>query len=116
MGLTPDCNPQESDLEGSREYSMPKSQNSHISSVGDDSARLVDILSQISGLDPCQIKPSSRLIEDVGIDSLGFYEILIEAKEYLGIKIREEDLQSFQTVQDIEDYLNALKSPDDQDS
>ena len=38
--------------------------------------RLIDILHRISGADPAVITPEARLMEDVGIDSLGFYEIL----------------------------------------
>ena len=41
--------------------------------------RLIEILHRISGADPETIQPESRLMEDIGIDSLGFYEILIEA-------------------------------------
>ena len=37
--------------------------------------RLIEILHRISGTDPAAITPDARLMEDVGIDSLGFYEI-----------------------------------------
>jgi acyl carrier protein len=76
--------------------------------------RLQEILQRISGADPQQITPDARLIEDIGIDSLGFYEILIEADECLGIKIREEDLLQFRTVGDIQNHLRTLESPDGQ--
>jgi acyl carrier protein len=74
--------------------------------------RLTEILVRISGADAAQIKPEARLIEDIGIDSLGFYEILIEADECLGIKIREEDLLKFRTVGDIQEHLRQLYPPD----
>ena len=76
--------------------------------------RLQEILQRISGADPKQITPDARLSEDSGIDSLGFYEILIEADECLGIKIREEDLLKFRTVGDIQNHLRRLESPDAQ--
>ena len=76
--------------------------------------RLSQILIQISGADPAQITPEARLIEDIGIDSLGFYEILIEADESLGIKIREEDLLKFRTVGDIQNHLRSMEQPDAQ--
>ena len=41
--------------------------------------RLVEILHRISGADPSVITPDARLMEDIGIDSLGFYEILMAA-------------------------------------
>jgi acyl carrier protein len=76
--------------------------------------RLQEILQRISGADPQLITPEARLIEDIGIDSLGFYEILIEADECLGIKILEEDLLSFRTVGDIQKHLRTLEPPDAQ--
>jgi len=48
--------------------------------------RLVEILHRISGADPAVITPEARLMEDIGIDSLGFYEILIEADTCFGLK------------------------------
>ena len=80
----------------------------------DPHARLTEILIRISGAEPAQIRPEARLIEDIGIDSLGFYEILIEADECLGIKIREEDLLKFRTVGDIQNYLRKMHTPDAQ--
>ena len=41
--------------------------------------QLIEILHRISGADPAVITPDARLMEDVGIDSLGFYEILMAA-------------------------------------
>ncbi|MDI9405070.1 MAG: acyl carrier protein [Chitinophagaceae bacterium] len=86
---------------------------------GDPEARLHQlelILQRISGADPAQIRPEARLIDDIGIDSLGFYEILIEADECLGIKIPEEELLKFRTVGDIQAYLRHLENPDAQTS
>ena len=71
--------------------------------------RLVDILHRISGADPAVITPDARLMEDIGIDSLGFYEILIEADTCFGIRIREEDLLKFRTVGDIQRHLESLE-------
>ena len=70
--------------------------------------RLIEILHRISGADPCVITPDARLMEDVGIDSLGFYEILIEADTSFGIRIKEEDLLRFRTVGDIQRHLESL--------
>ncbi len=70
--------------------------------------RLTDILQRISGADPATITPEARLMEDIGIDSLGFYEILIEADTCFGIRIKEEDLLKFRTVGDIQRHLESL--------
>jgi acyl carrier protein len=69
--------------------------------------QLSEILQRIAGADPEVVTPEARLIDDVGVDSLGFYEILIEADEHLGLKIEEKDLLGFETVGDVLDYLEA---------
>ena len=69
---------------------------------------LVEILHRISGADPAVITPEARLMEDIGIDSLGFYEILIEADTCFGIRIQEEQLLQFKTVGDIQSHLESL--------
>ena len=72
--------------------------------------RLIEILHRISGADPAVITPEARLMEDVGIDSLGFYEILIEADTNFGIRIKEEELLRFRTVGDIQQHLESLST------
>ena len=69
--------------------------------------RLIEILHRISGADPAVITPDARLMEGVGIDSLGFYEILIEADTNFGIRIKEEELLRFRTVADIQQHLES---------
>ena len=54
------------------------------------------------------ITPDARLMEDIGIDSLGFYEILIEADTCFGIRIQEEQLLQFKTVGDVQRHLESL--------
>ena len=49
-------------------------------------------------------------MEDIGIDSLGFYEILIEADTCFGIRIQEEQLLQFKTVGDIQTIWNRWTS------
>ena len=71
--------------------------------------RLIEMLHRISGADPAVITPDARLMEDVGIDSLGFYEILIEADTNFGIRIKEEELLRFRTVADIQQHLESLR-------
>ena len=71
--------------------------------------RLVEILHRISGADPAVITADARLMEDIGIDSLGFYEILIGADTCFGIRIQEEQLLQFKTVGDIQRHLESLK-------
>lgn len=73
--------------------------------------KVVEIVARISGTELSLITPEAKLIEDIGIDSLGFYEILIEVDEHLNIRIKEEDLLKFRTVMDVEIYLRQRFNP-----
>ena len=71
--------------------------------------QLVDIVHRISGADPASITPDARLVEDIGIDSLGYYEIKIEAETYFNILIQEEELLKFKTFGDVQRHLKSLQ-------
>ena len=71
--------------------------------------QLVDIVHRISGADHASITPDARLVEDIGIDSLGYYEIKIEAETYFNILIQEEELLKFKTFGDVQNHLKSLQ-------
>ena len=71
--------------------------------------QLVDIVHRISGADPASITADARLVEDIGIDSLGYYEIKIEAETYFNILIQEEELLKFKTFGDVQSHLKSLQ-------
>lgn len=45
--------------------------------------------------------------DDLGIDSLDLFELVMAFEEEFGVEIPSEDLESVVTVQDIMDYLKA---------
>ena len=71
--------------------------------------QLVVIVHRISGADPASITPDARLVEDIGIDSLGYYEIKIEAETCFNILIQEEELLKFKTFGDVQSHLKSLQ-------
>ena len=56
-----------------------------------------------------EVLPDSRIKEDLGADSLDVLQLLMTIEEEHGIVIPDEALASFQTVQDIVDYLTASR-------
>ena len=56
-----------------------------------------------------EVLPASRIKEDLGADSLDVLQLLMTIEEEHGIVIPDEALASFQTVQDIVDYLEARR-------
>ena len=61
-------------------------------------ALILGILSERLGTDPAQICENSRLIEDIGANSLDLVIMLSEAEDRLGINVADEDLLGMKTV------------------
>jgi acyl carrier protein len=51
------------------------------------------------------VKISSRLIEDLGMDSFSLLELSFELKEKLGIEIKKDGLININTIGDIVNYV-----------
>jgi len=54
-----------------------------------------------------EAKDNTRLLEDLGIDSLLMVEIVILVEETLNIQIENDELRNLRTVGDIKSYLDA---------
>jgi acyl carrier protein len=61
-----------------------------------------EILAELSGINIEDIKDEDALIADLGLESLGLVELLIEAEECFGISICESDMDpsKLKTVSD----------------
>lgn len=53
---------------------------------------LTKIVADCIALDPAQIKPESRLIDDLGVDSLDFVDILFQIDKRFGVTVRNKEL------------------------
>lgn len=51
------------------------------------------------------IKPESRIIEDLGADSLNILMLLMTIEEDFGIKVPDEELADFKKVGDVISFL-----------
>ncbi len=66
------------------------------------------LLSEQLHLEPgVEITPESRIKADLGADSLDILQLLMTFEEERGIAIPDEALASFETVQDIVNYLDT---------
>ncbi|MCR4676426.1 MAG: acyl carrier protein [Sphaerochaetaceae bacterium] len=57
-----------------------------------------------------KITMDSRIMEDLGADSLNVLMLLMNMEEDYGIKIPDEALATFKTVADIVNYLDGAKN------
>jgi acyl carrier protein len=64
-----------------------------------------EVIADRLGVDPDEIKMESRLIEDLGADSLDNAELVMNLEEKFGIEIPDEDQAKIQTIEDIVNYI-----------
>lgn len=74
------------------------------------SAALTEILRVDLNVDVDRISGDSRLIDDVGLDSVAFAVGMVAIEDRLGVALTEEDLLSCDTVGDLEAAIIA-KAP-----
>ena len=57
-----------------------------------------------------EIKPETRIMDELGADSLDILQLLMVIEDDYGIAIPDEKLSTFVTVQDIVDYLDEQRA------
>ena len=57
------------------------------------------------GVSRAQVRPTARLIDDLGADSLDMVELVMRLEEAYGIELPDQDAEKLQRVCDIYDYI-----------
>ena len=70
-------------------------------------AEIAMILRMVVPHEIVDIKLDSLLVDDIGIDSLGTYELVMDAEDRFGIEIGDEHLLEISTVRDIVKFVKA---------
>ncbi|MBW2244132.1 MAG: acyl carrier protein [Deltaproteobacteria bacterium] len=73
-------------------------------------ARLREIVSDQLGVEPKEVVPEARILDDLGADSLDVVELVMALEETYDIMVPDEDAESLQTVADIHAYITAKTS------
>ena len=68
---------------------------------------VVDIIARQLNLDPDSIEENSKIMEDLGADSLDIVEMLMSLEERFGFSIPDEDLEDLVTVSDVVEYVES---------
>jgi acyl carrier protein len=74
--------------------------------MSDTLNKLKKVISEELRIDEDKIVPEAKLFDDLNFDSLDTVETVIEVEEAFDIVIEDEDTDSFETIQDIIDYIN----------
>ena len=71
-------------------------------------SQIIKLLSDCLSLDGCNIESSSRLVEDLFVDSMNVIEIVMLINEVFDIELPREGVAAWRTVQDICLLVDAL--------
>lgn len=83
-------------------------QSENTASVGKSvSTELTEILRDDLNVDVRRVTRDSRLIDDVGLDSVAFAVGMVAIEDRLGVALSEEDLLGCDTVADLESAIIA---------
>jgi acyl carrier protein len=69
------------------------------------SDRVKEIIVEQLGVNPDQVTPEAKFIEDLGADSLDTVELVMAFEEEFGAEIPDEDAEKLQTVGDVIRYI-----------
>ncbi len=72
--------------------------------------KLVNIICNYVEVEPENVHPESRFMEDLGFTSFDFMSMLGELEEELDVEIDEHEAANIRTVQEAADYLEKLKA------
>lgn len=56
-----------------------------------------------------QITLNSRLVEDLGADSLDVVELIMAFEDEFGVSLPDEDIANMKTISDIVEYIKKVK-------
>lgn len=71
--------------------------------------KIVNLIADKLCKKPSQIKPESRLVEDLGADSLDVVELIMAFEDEFGVSLPDEEIAKLKTVGDIVKFINGLK-------
>lgn len=71
--------------------------------------QLKEIIVNYVEVNPEDITPESRFMEDLGFNSFDFMNMLGELEDVLDIEIEQQEAANIRTVQEAAEYLEGLK-------
>jgi acyl carrier protein len=69
--------------------------------------KVVSIMENVLNIDGADITEATDFKDDLGLDSLDLFELVMAFEEEYGIEIPQDDLDNIATVGDVVEYLSA---------
>jgi acyl carrier protein len=67
--------------------------------------RVKEIIVEQLGVNPEQVTPNAKFIEDLGADSLDTVELVMAFEEEFNVEVPDEEAEKLQTVGDVIRYI-----------
>jgi acyl carrier protein len=71
--------------------------------------KVTEIIVEQLGVSADQVKPESKMIEDLGADSLDAVELVMAVEEEFGIEVPDEEAEKLITVGDITAHVEKAQ-------
>ncbi|MBQ9314435.1 MAG: acyl carrier protein [Clostridia bacterium] len=71
--------------------------------------RIIEIISQYSGIGKEEITLDSDIIQDLELSSFDVTELACELEDEFELEVPDRKISSFQTVRDVVEYIEAEK-------
>ena len=72
--------------------------------------KVKDIIVEQLGVNPEQVTPQAKFIEDLGADSLDTVELVMAFEEEFNVEVPDEEAEKLQTVGDVIKYIEDKAS------
>ncbi|MDD3472232.1 MAG: acyl carrier protein [Desulfomonilaceae bacterium] len=72
--------------------------------------KVVDLIAEVLvDVNKDNIQLDSKIVEDLGAESLDIYDMIALLEDEFGMEISDEEVEKIQTVQDVADFIKAQK-------
>ena len=72
-----------------------------------DKERIRELIADKLGFDTVEVLPETKLIDDLGMDSLDRIELMVELEREFDISLTEEEIEIIETVQQFFDLIGT---------
>lgn len=72
--------------------------------------KVVDLIAEVLvDVNKDNIQLDSKIVEDLGAESLDIYDMIALLEDEFSMEISDEEVEKIQTVQDVADFIKAQK-------
>jgi acyl carrier protein len=78
--------------------------------MDDVEQKIVDLIAEVLvDVNKENIQLNSKIVEDLGAESLDIYDMIALLEDEFGLEITDEEVENIQTVQDVANFIKAAR-------